>query len=76
MEVDAMSLVVRKSFLVIVIWIVATLVFAVALATIESPRMFLGLPWIVYLSVIAQVSILALFFVISKRIWKTEEGDR
>lgn len=71
-----MSLVVRKSFLVIFIWIAATLAFAVALATIESPQLFLGLPWIVYLSIIAQASILALFVVISKRIWKTEEGDR
>jgi len=71
-----MSLVVRKSFLLIMLWVAATLLFAVISITIGPPQMFLGLPWIVYLSIITQASILALFLVIRKVIWKTEEEER
>jgi hypothetical protein len=69
-----MSSVERKTFILIFVWLSATILFAIFSTDLVSDRLLFGLPWIVYLSVIAQLSILALYYVIARFIWKTKGG--
>lgn len=71
-----MSLVERKSGLIISVWVAATLLFAFFATGIGAPQTIFGLPWIFYLSIICQLSILFLFIFISKKVWKSEEEPR
>lgn len=70
-----MSLVGRKSFLLISIWISGTLLFATISTTLGPSQMLFGLPWIVYLAIIAQISIFFLFLVILKTVWRLDDKE-
>jgi len=56
------------------VWLIITLIVAFSLTGLfPSEILFLGMPWIVILSIICQISLLGLFYFISKRLWKSDE---
>lgn len=56
-------------------WLLITVSVAIATTGMFGDSMLLfGLPWIVYLAIICQLSIFGLFIFISKTLWKIEEG--
>ena len=55
-------------------WLLITVTVAVATTGMFGDSILLfGLPWIVYLAIICQLSIFGLFIFISKTLWKIEE---
>jgi len=55
-------------------WLLITLLVAVGTTGMFGDSMLLfGLPWIIYLVIICQLSILGLFIFISKTLWKIDE---
>jgi hypothetical protein len=55
-------------------WLLITVSVAVATTGMFGDSMLLfGLPWIIYLAIICQLSIFGLFIFISKTLWKVEE---
>lgn len=55
-------------------WLLITVSVAVATTGMFGDSMLLfGLPWIIYLAIICQLSIFGLFIFISKTLWKIEE---
>lgn len=58
------------------VWLIATMAFAIFSPGLQDHTpVFLGLPWVVVLSIICQASIFGLFVFIAKFIWIIEEGD-
>jgi hypothetical protein len=59
---------------VAVAWLLITVSIAVATTGMfaDSALLF-GLPWIIYLAIICQLSIFGLFIFISKTLWKIEK---
>jgi len=55
-------------------WLLITVTVAVATTGMFGDSILLfGLPWIVYLAIICQLSIFGLFMFISKTLWKIKE---
>lgn len=63
---------------IVVVWIIATLFVAFFITDLGgTPQVLFGLPWIIVLAIICQLSILGLFVFIAKRIWIIdEEGSK
>ena len=55
-------------------WLLITVSVAISTTGAFGDSMLLfGLPWIIYLAIICQLSIFGLFIFISKTLWKIEE---
>jgi len=64
----------RTSRFVTAAWVLATVVAAAALTGAFGGQTLFGLPWIIYLAILCQLSLLGLYLFMSRTVWRIDEG--